>query len=187
MQAHRNALSDEWEKIGRPRIKARTGINSGNMLVGNIGSKYRLHYGAMGDNVNLASRLEGLNKIYGTQIIISGNTADLVAGQFRLRELDLVRVKGRQQALRIYELLGAADVILTDEHERLLHLYETALAPYREQRWDEALDLIGQCLLLFPNDGPSLLMQRRCQTYRDKPPSQDWDGTFEDRRGQHAK
>jgi adenylate cyclase len=187
MQAHRNALSDEWEKIGRPRIKARTGINSGNMLVGNIGSKYRLHYGAMGDNVNLASRLEGLNKIYGTQIIISGNTADLVAGQFRLRELDLVRVKGRQQALRIYELLGAADVTLTDEHERLLRLYETALAPYRERRWDEALDLIRQCLLLFPKDGPSLLMQRRCQTYRDKPPSQDWDGTFEDRRGQHAK
>jgi adenylate cyclase len=187
MQAHRNALSDEWEKVGQPRIKARTGINTGNMLVGNIGSKYRLHYGAMGDAVNLASRLEGLNKIYGTQIIISGNTAELVMGEFRLRELDLVRVKGRGQALRIYELLGAADTPLPAEQEELVRLYEAGLAPYRERRWDEAQDLFGQCLQLHPDDGPSKLMQWRCRNYREKPPGEDWGGTFEDRRGQHAK
>ena len=187
MQARRESLSDEWEQIGRPRIKARTGINSGNMLVGNIGSKYRVHYGAMGDAVNLASRLEGLNKIYGTQIIISGNTAELVAGQFHLRELDLVRVKGRGQALHIYELIGAASTVLADEQQQLLDLFERGLAPYRAQRWDEALALFQQCLQLFPDDRPSQLMQRRCQIYRDKPPAADWDGTFEDRRGQHAK
>ena len=96
-EARRAALGDAWEKIGRPRIKARTGINSGNMLVGNIGSKYRIHYAATGDAVNLASRLEGLNKIYGTEIIISGDTAELVAGAFRLRELDMTRVKGREE------------------------------------------------------------------------------------------
>lgn len=187
MRERREALSDAWEKIGRPRIKARTGINSGNMLVGNIGSKYRFHYGAMGDAVNLASRLEGLNKIYGTQIIISGTTADLVTGAFRLRELDLVRVKGRAQALHIYELIGVVDMPLADEHRQLLDLYEAGLASYRRRDWDGALELFGQCLALSPQDRPSLLMQQRCRVYRDKPPRPDWDGTFEDRRGQHAK
>jgi adenylate cyclase len=187
MRACRESLSDEWEKIGRPRIKARTGINSGTMLVGNIGSKYRFHYGAMGDAVNLASRLEGLNKIYGTQIIISGTTAELVAGAFRLRELDLVRVKGRAQALHIYELIGVAGIPLDDERLRLLNLYEAGLVSYRQQEWDRALEQFGQCLLICPDDRPSMLMQTRCRTYRDRPPKPDWDGTFEDRRGQHAK
>ena len=187
MRAAREALSDEWEQIGRPRIKARTGINTGIMLVGNIGSKYRFHYGAMGDAVNLASRLEGLNKIYGTQIIISGDTADLVAGAFRLRELDLVRVKGRAQALRIYELIGVADSLLSEEQQQLLERYEAGLLAYRARDWDRALELFGQCLRLFPDDRPAQLFQIRCQTYRDKPPRPQWDGTFEDRRGQHAK
>ncbi len=187
MRAARESLSDEWEKIGRPRIKARTGINTGNMLVGNIGSKYRFHYGAMGDAVNLASRLEGLNKIYGTQIIISGDTADLVADEFLMRKLDLVRVKGRAQALRIYELIGVADIALPEERRRLLPLYDAGLVSYRQRDWDAALELFGQCLQLCPDDRPALLMQTRCQTYRDKPPGENWDGTFVDRRGQHAK
>lgn len=187
MQARRERLSDEWEKIGRPRIKARTGINSGNMLVGNIGSKYRFHYGAMGDAVNLASRLEGLNKIYGTQIIISGNTAELVAGAFRLRELDLVRVKGRGQALHIYELIGEADIALPEDRLLLLDRYAAGLVAYRQRRWDDALALFDHCLQIAPADRPSALMQSRCRTYRDKPPGEQWDGTFEDRRGQHAK
>jgi adenylate cyclase len=187
MQAHRNALGDEWEKIGRPRIKARTGINTGNMLVGNIGSKYRFHYGAMGDAVNLASRLEGLNKIYGTQIIVSGDTADLVASEFRLRELDMVRVKGRKQALRIYELISTADMPVSTEQKELMGLYEAGLGSYREQRWEEALELFTKCLLIRPEDGPSRLMARRSRSYRDEPPAEGWDGTFVDRRGQHAK
>jgi adenylate cyclase len=137
--------------------------------------------------VNLASRLEGLNKIYGTEIIISGYTAELVAGAFRLRELDLVRVKGREQALRIHELIGAADMPLPAEQKELLGLYEAGLIPYRERRWDEALELFGKCLLLSPDDGPSRLMERRCRTYRDNPPSEDWGGMFEDQRGRHAK
>lgn len=187
MQARRATLGEQWEKVGRPRIRARTGINSGNMLVGNIGSKYRFHYGAVGDPVNLASRLEGLNKIYGTEIIISSYTAELVAGSFLLRELDQVRVKGREQALRIYELIGAADMPLPTEQKELLDSYEAGLSPYRERRWDEASELFRKCLLLRPDDGPSRLMERRCRTYRDNPPAEDWGGTFEDRRGQHAK
>ncbi len=187
MQAQRGVLNEAWAKVGRPRIKARTGINTGTMLVGNVGSKYRFHYGAVGDPVNLASRLEGLNKIYGTEIIISGYTAELVAGAFRLRELDLVRVKGREQALPIYELIGAADMPLPADRKELGDLYEAGLSAYRARRWDEALALFGKCLLLRPDDGPSRLMEGRCRNYRDRPPAEDWGGTFEDRRGQHTK
>jgi adenylate cyclase len=104
-----------------------------------------------------------------------------------LRELDMVRVKGREQALRIYELLGPADMTLPAEQERLFSLYEAGLGEYRARHWDEALALFGQCLQIRPDDGPSRLLQRRCQDYRDKPPSEDWGGTFEDRRGQHTK
>lgn len=176
MQAQRAALNEEWPKVGRPRLKARTGINTGNMLVGNIGSKYRFHYGAMGDPVNLASRLEGLNKMYGTEIIVSGDTADLVDGAFRLRELDLVRVKGRGQALGIYELLGTEALRLPAAHEEMLAAYQAGLARYREQRWDEAIALFRKCLQLRPEDGPSRLMEGRCQAYRDTPPGERWDG-----------
>ena len=187
MRERREQLSDQWEKIGRPRVKARTGINTGTMLVGNIGSKYRFHYGAMGDAVNLASRLEQLNKIYGTQIIISGSTAELVGDAFRLRELDLVRVKGRTQALRIHELIGEAAVPLPEHQEQLLQEYAAGLVLYRQKRWQEAMEQFGVCLALSPADRPAALLQSRCRIYLERPPSENWDGTFEDRRGQHAK
>jgi adenylate cyclase len=179
MRARRAALGDAWEPIGRPRIKARTGINSGTMLVGNIGSKYRFHYGAMGDAVNLTSRLEGLNKVYGTEIIVSDNTAQLVNGAFLLRELDLVRVKGRRKALRVHELLGAAGAALPDAQREMVSLYAAALALYRERRWKEALEMLRQCLVLWPDDGPSRAMERRCLLLPEKPPPADWDGAFE--------
>lgn len=179
MRARRAALGDEWVKIGRPRIKARTGINTGTMLIGNIGSKYRFHYGAIGDPVNLTSRLEGLNKTYGTDIILSDYTARLVPGMFRLRELDLVRVKGRQESLRVHELLGAADAPLADEQLEMLQVYALALAAYRERRWDHALDLFRQCRVLWPEDGPSRTFERRCLAFRADPPPEDWGGMFE--------
>jgi adenylate cyclase len=179
MRTRRHSLSEEWVKIGRPRLKARTGVNTGTMLVGNIGSKYRFHYGAMGDPVNLASRLEGLNKTYGTEIIVSDNTAELVPGLFILRELDLVRVKGRAQALRIHELLATADASLPEKQREMLALYAQGLGAYRGRRWNEALELFRRCLVLWPDDGPSLLMEERCLMFRTQPPPEDWDGTFE--------
>jgi adenylate cyclase len=186
MQEHRVLLSDAWAKVGRPRLKARTGINTGTMLVGNIGSKYRFHYGAMGDAVNLTSRLESLNKIYGTHIIVSDDTAQRVAGSFLLRELDLVRVKGRGQALRIHELLGMADMPLPASQAEMLRLHAAGLAAYRERRWDAAQELFLRALALWPEDSPSQVMVRRCTLFRDNPPPEDWGGTFEDRRGRRA-
>jgi adenylate cyclase len=179
MREQRLALAAEWAKVGRPKLKARTGINSGPMLVGNLGSKYRFAYGVIGDQVNLGSRLEGLNKAYGTEILVGENTARLVAEAFLLREVDMVRVMGRTQALRVYELLAKLGAPLNLEQEKALRCYAAGLESYRQQDWDEALALFRQTLTLWPGDGPSRTMAERCEVYRKAPPAAEWDGVFE--------
>ena len=179
MREQRLALAAEWAKVGRPRLKARTGINSGLMLVGNLGSKYRFAYGVIGDQVNLGSRMEGLNKAYGTEILLGENTARLVTEAFLLREVDMVRVMGRTQAVRVYELLAKLGAPLSLEQEKALRCYAAGLEAYRQQVWDEALVLFRQTLTLWPGDGPSRAMAERCEVYRKAPPAAEWDGVFE--------
>jgi adenylate cyclase len=179
MLAHRREMSEEWVALGRPPLIARTGVNSGRMLVGNLGSEYRLSYGVLGDQVNLGSRLEGLNKAYGTQILIGQNTADLVGDAFRLREIDMVRVVGKALPTRVYELLGTSDAALPDSLVQACRSYGAALEAYRQQRWQEAHGLFEQALAARPEDGPSLTMAERCESYRGAPPAPGWDGVFE--------
>lgn len=179
MREHRHALGVEWEKIGRPRLRARTGINSGSMLVGNMGSKYRFSFGVLGDQVNLASRLEGLNRFYGTEILVGENTANLVNGAFVLREIDMVRVKGKKQAVRIYDLLARSASELPAEHQKALSLYAAGLEAYRQQSWNDALGLLGEALTLWPGDGPSRTMVERCRTFQQTPPPEGWDGVYD--------
>jgi adenylate cyclase len=179
MREVRHALGAEWTKTGRPVLRARTGINSGLMLVGNLGSRYRFAYGVLGDQVNLASRLEGLNRAYGTEILIGEDTAQLVEGAFLLREIDMVRVKGRKQAVRVYELLARVGTVLPPEQEKALAAYAAGIAAYRRQSWDEALDHFGQARRLWPEDGPSRTMAERSRMFRASPPPEGWDGVFE--------
>jgi adenylate cyclase len=179
MLNQRNTLGDEWVKMGRPRLRARTGINTGTMLVGNIGSKYRFTYSVLGDPVNLASRLEQINKVYGTEIIISEETARLVSSSFVLRRLDVIRVVGRQQALGIYELLAESGTSLSPDHEKMLDLYAGALDAYHERRFDDALSMFTECQVLRPADVASRVMSERCRLYRQNPPPDAWDGSFE--------
>src|SRR5688500_8570235 len=179
MREHRMALSSEWAKIGRPKLKARTGINSGPMLVGNLGSKYRFAYGVLGDNVNLGSRLEGLNKVYGTEILLSENTARLVEGSFVLREVDMVRVLGREQAIRIYELIGKAGTARSPEQERAAKSYAAGLEAYRQKVWDDALALFGEALAECPEDRAAQIMIGRCEVYQKTPPPEEWAGVFD--------
>jgi adenylate cyclase len=179
MREHRAALREEWAKIGRPPLIARTGINSGLMLVGNLGSKYRFAYGVLGDHVNLGSRLEGLNKEYGTDILIGENTAALVEKSFLLREIDMVRVVGREQPVRIYELLATANTSLPHKQQKAFSAYAAGLGAYREQHWDDALGLFQESLMLWRGDIPSQTMLARCQFYREVPPPKEWDGVFE--------
>lgn len=179
MRDHRHAMHAEWAKMGRPPLRARTGINSGLMLVGNLGSKYRFAYGVLGDHVNLGSRLEGLNKAYGTEILIGENTAELVEEAFLLREIDMVQVVGRAQAVRIYELLSTSETTLPHELEQAFRSYAAGLEAYRQECWEEAQRLFTVALAVWPGDGPSRTMRERCQIYRHTPPPEGWGGVFE--------
>ena len=179
MRQQRDALNVEWAEQGRPRLVARTGINSGPMLVGNLGSRYRFAYGVLGDQVNLGSRLEGLNRVYGTEILLGENTARLVETSFQLREVDLVRAKGKKVPVRVYELLAPAAACLPPHTEDAVRLYGAALEAYRAQRWGEALALLDEAIAASPEDGPSRAIAARCRAYQESPPPEDWDGVFD--------
>ncbi|MGH7889042.1 MAG: CHASE2 domain-containing protein, partial [Thermodesulfobacteriota bacterium] len=149
-------LNLEWEKRDWPHISVGIGINTGEAIVGNMGTDMRFEYTAIGDTVNLASRLEGLNKLYGSEIIISKSTLDNVdSSQFFVRELDLAQVKGKEQPIAIFELLGfrTAD----PEKAVLIDGFTDALHSYRAQKFHEAWKKFAELLKLFPLDKPSIL------------------------------
>ncbi|MDX2451709.1 adenylate/guanylate cyclase domain-containing protein [Desulfosarcina sp.] len=172
-------LCEGWIDIDRPFMHARTGINSGPMLLGNLGSRYRFAYGVLGDQVNLGSRLEGLNKMYGTEILIGENTYAMVKDDFILRDLDLVRVVGREQCVRVYELVGRSDAVLSPEHLGALEAYAAGYDEYCRQHWPQAIAYLERALSLRPDDGPSKTMLARCRVYQDDPPADDWECVFE--------
>ncbi len=165
-----------------PPLSARVGVNTGNMLVGNLGSKYRFRYTAMGDNVNLGSRLEGLNKIYGTKIIIGQNTAKMVKDHFRLRLLGLIRVKGRVTPEMVYELIGYKNDFINENHGKALECYETGYQHYLNQEWDDAIALFKNGLEFRPDDLSFTVMIQRCGMYKRIPHMEDFDGVFIERR-----
>jgi adenylate cyclase len=160
-----------------PRIDVRMGLATGEVVVGTIGGPVAKSYTVIGDVVNLASRLEGVNKIYGTSIIAAEETWRLARGAIEGRELDTVIVGGKTEPVRIFEVvapvgeLAAADAAL---HER----WAEALGRYRARDWDAAEAALAGCLEVAPDDGPTRLFRERIARFAAAPPPQDWDGAW---------
>jgi adenylate cyclase len=169
-------LQGRWEAQGRPRIDIGVGINTGAMVVGNMGSKKRFNYTVMGDNVNLASRLEGTNKTFGTRLIISENTYQAVQKEMLVRELDLIRVKGKLKPVRIFELVGT--LAESDQHRGRLDRFQRGLEAYREGLWATGLETFEGLARDYPQDGPSHVFIKRCHDFLLQPPEGVWDGVY---------
>lgn len=177
MMTRLRELRTGWETRGLPPMNIGIGINSGEMSVGNMGSEERFDYTIMGDNVNLASRLEGINKQYGTNIVISQFTYALIQEQaFIVRELDSVRVKGRQEPVIIYELCAYSPLDM--QTDALLKAFHRGLAAYKQRQWQQAMIHFQEVLRLDSEDEPARLYRERCEAYQLSPPPDDWDGVF---------
>jgi adenylate cyclase len=166
-------INGEFQARGWPALDIGVGLNTGPMVVGNMGSARRLSYTLVGDNVNLGARLEGLNKMYGSHIIVSESTV-AEARDYTFRELDLVRVKGKEQGVRIYELIGLPDA--RAQWQETLANFDAGIQAYRRREWEQAARAFRAVLDERPHDGPALRYVERVRAMAAVPPPPDWDG-----------
>lgn len=175
------AFNKDSGSKGNPEIAIGIGINTGDVTIGNMGSERRFDYTVLGDNVNLASRLEGLTKTYGVAIIVSNTVWESVPEQEKIhlriygREIDRVQVKGKKQPVTIYEIMTP------EQHEKLssdLIAFDNARIAYYAGNWDLAVELLDEFLAHHANDGPATVLRERCHGFKHRP-TDDWQGVFE--------
>jgi adenylate cyclase len=177
MKRRLRELQEEWTARGEEPLSARMGMNTGIAVVGNMGSSTRMDYTAMGDSVNLASRLEGVNKHYSTHAMISESTYSKAKDYLEVRKLDRIRVVGKSEPVTIYELLGKKES-LPDRMYEMLEIYDQGLEYFTNREWKKARSVFKKALKVIPDDGPSMTYVDRCGEFMKKPPSKSWDGVY---------
>ncbi|MCK9425563.1 MAG: adenylate/guanylate cyclase domain-containing protein [Ignavibacteriaceae bacterium] len=178
MQKRLAELRAKWREEGQTEIEIRMGVNTGEVVVGNMGGSERFDYTVMGDAVNLASRLEGANKEYGTNLMLSEMTHDLVQNDFITRELDALVVKGKTQPVKVYELIAFKDEQLGQTSLDCLSLFNEGLVLYKTFQFKEAATKFAEAKNIKSNDHPSFVYLKRCMHFIEFPPPKDWDGVF---------
>ena len=171
-------LNRKFRDQGRPTLKIGVGVATGEVVVGNIGSPLRMEYTVIGDKVNIASRLEGANKYYGTGILMDDATVASLNTNTLLREIDLLRVKGKDRPVAVYEALTHHDAQTFPMMMEVLDAFNRGLLSYRAGDWQRAMVLFEAALRLHPGDGPSAIYLERCRIYRDNPPPPNWGGVW---------
>ena len=162
---------------GAPHIDIRIGIATGELVAGNIGSDVSKSYTAIGDTVNLAARLEGANKQYGTRVLVSGGTQLMLGDAFETREVDRLQVVGKSEPVRVFEVLSRRGE-LAEPQAQVRARFATGLAAYREQDWEEAKSAFEACRAIHAEDGPAKVFLERVSYLRENPPEGDWDGVW---------
>lgn len=172
-------MSPEWEQKGLPVLHTRFGIHSGHGVVGNLGSSERMNYSVIGDSVNLASRLEAVNKLYGTHIVISHDTYNHVKEHFICRLLDVVAVKGKEKGIRIYELVEEVSFELDPSLKEKHRVWGEGMEKYLHRDWTGAVECFKSILVKEPEDKAAKLFIDRCNYFTRYPDlvPEDWDGT----------
>ena len=162
---------------GSDYISMGIGINTGRVVFGSVGARSRMDFTSIGDTVNLAARLEGANKAYGSKAIITEAVFDKLKDTFVCRELDFIQVKGKNEPVRIYEILQTK-AAATDKLFEIKDLFEKGLAAYRKQAWDKAEEMFQLCNEKY-QDMPSVVFLDRIAHFKTNPPPKKWDGVFE--------
>ncbi|MBL93434.1 MAG: adenylate/guanylate cyclase domain-containing protein [Myxococcales bacterium] len=167
-----------WTATGNEPLRMGIGVNTDEILSGNIGSPKRMDYTVIGDGANLAARLEGANKYYGTEMLVSGLTLKELKEEYTVRKVDLIQVKGKQQPVAMYEVMDHYDDASFPNLQASLKVFSSGFQSYQNKTWDEARAAFSEALRLNPKDELAAMYLERCRHFQESPPPPDWDGVW---------